>query len=133
MLKWSSRWGALAATIVAAAVFAPLAVGATGGAENHVFACYSQGQTDPGVWERSNTVVFTDGDYSPGYWRPYAVTDAVSSTKVGTYYLTCTLPSGMATFGTYLTDGGHVLTADAAIAYGKVIVGLYSIAGPASV
>jgi len=122
---------ALAATAVLLAITAPSAIAAPGGTVNHTFACYSQGQGDPGVWANSTSTVFAMDDYGKGYWRPWAVKEKVSSTRIGDYYLTCTLPPGMASLGTYLTDGGDALPANAANVDGNLFIGLYPIAGPA--
>lgn len=120
---------AAAAAAVSLATLVPVAVAGTGGTVNGVFACYSKGQTDPGAWQISNTEVVAGDDYGKGYWRPWAVKDSVSSTKIGDYFLTCTLPSGMASLGSYLTDGGDVIGGRTANADGKLLVGLYPIAG----
>ncbi|MGH8860882.1 MAG: hypothetical protein ACRDVG_06545 [Jatrophihabitantaceae bacterium] len=128
----------LVAAVVSLAVTVPAAVAATGGTANHAFACYSHGQGDPGVWESSDAAVFAADDYAKGYWRPWAVKENVSSTQIGDYHLTCTLPSGMADSGTYVTDGGDVIGANVANADGALAVGVYPIAeaagaGPALV
>jgi hypothetical protein len=125
------RSKSLAMTMVVVAVAVPVAAAAARGTVNHAFACYSRDQRDPGAWERSNNTVFAAADYGKGYWRPWAVKEKVSSTQIGGYYLTCTLPAGMAESGTYLTDGGEVLGATAANPDGSLVVGLYPIAEPA--
>lgn len=122
------KYVALGAAVVSLAAMAPVAIGAAN--VNNTFACYSRGQTDPGVWETSNPNVFTTDDYAKGYWRPWAVTQKLSSTQIGGFYLTCTLPTGMAALGTYLTDGGDILNANAANSDGKLLMNLYPIAGP---
>ena len=110
MSKSSRMRTAVAALVAGLAVCVPAALAGTPDSPDHAFACFSIGQGDPGVWAVTDSKVFTNGTYGDGYWAPYATREkpihTKTQTKVGDYYLTCSLPVGWAMNGSYVTSSG---------------------------
>jgi hypothetical protein len=53
--------------------------------ESSVFLCYSQWQTNPGLWPSDQAADLVQ----QGYWLPVAETSVPTPTKIGNYYLYC--------------------------------------------
>ena len=125
---------AVAGVAAALTVLVPAALAGTPDSPDHAFACYSMGQGNPGVWAVTDSNVFAaDGSYVDGYWAPYATEqkpiDTKTQTKVGDYYLTCSLPVGWAMGRSYVTSSGVKVAASAPWVWGdSAIPGVYPIA-----
>ncbi len=122
----------LAVAAAALALAVPAAMAALPDDPDYAFACHSPGE-NPGVWPSTDPSVFSGGFYADGYWAPYAIKGS-GTTQLGSYYLTCALPTGMATIGTYVTDGGVAVSAAPpwVTADGHILLGIYPIAAAAA-
>ncbi len=118
----------LAATAVALAAWLPSAFGAASGPER-AFVCHSLGQLNPDTAAANDTGIFpTWNTFADGWWSPYATKTAVGSTKVGSYYLTCSLPEGQQTkTGAFIANGGELVPLINYTYHGSAIPGIYPV------